>query len=151
MSTTLSEPVMEEYAPWRNRQGYMDLTAYQALANLQRASFGFRPLTYMCSPYSGDVTANIALAREFCAFAVDCYRIPLAPHLLYPQFMDDSDPQVRDLAMFFYRVLLGKCKAIWVYTPRVSRGMRTEIEWACQLDIPITYFDEHFQEVDIHA
>lgn len=151
MSATTLEPVLEECAPWRNGQGYMDSAASRVLSNLRNASFGYRPLTYMCSPFAGDTTANIALAREFCAFAVDKHRIPLAPHLHYPQFMDDSDPEVQDLAMFFNRVLLGKCKTMWVYTPRVSRGMRTEIEWARQLDIPITYLDEHLQEVEIHA
>lgn len=46
---------------------------------------------YICSPYSGDVEANVELARRFSAFTVPVRQIPLAPHLHYPQFMDDTD------------------------------------------------------------
>lgn len=130
-----------------NIEGYPDPTAYRALKNLQRAEYGYRPLVYICSPYSGDVEANMELAQTFCAHAVARCKIPLAPHLLFPQFMDDNDPETRELAMFFNRILLSKCEAIWVYTARVSVGMRVEIEWAHHFDLPIKYFDADFEEV----
>lgn len=76
-------------------------------------------------------------------------KIPLAPHLLFPQFMDDTDASERELAMFFNRILLSKCEAIWGYTARVSAGMRAEIEWAHHLELPITYFDADFQELPL--
>ena len=135
--------------PRKNREGYADPTMYQALKQVQKAEYGYRPLVYICSPYSGDVEANVEVARRFCAHAVARRKIPLAPHLLFPQFMDDSDPDARDLAMFFNRVLLSKCEAIWVYTARVSAGMRAEIEWAHHLELPITYFDADFEEVTL--
>ncbi len=56
--------------------------------------------------------ANLVLARRFCAFAVAASQIPLAPHLHYPQFMDDNDPDKRELTMFFNRILLSKCEGI---------------------------------------
>lgn len=130
-----------------NIEGYPDPTAYRALKNLQRAEYGYRPLVYICSPYSGDVEANMELAQTFCAHAVARCKIPLAPHLLFPQFMDDNDPETRELALFFNRILLSKCEAIWVYTARVSVGMRVEIEWAHHFDLPIKYFDADFEEV----
>lgn len=61
--------------------------------------------------------------------------------------MDDTDPDDRELAMAFNRVLLSKCEAMWVYTGRVSRGMRAEIEWGRELELPIHYFNADFQEV----
>lgn len=135
--------------PSRNMEGYPDPTAFKALKNLQRAEYGYRPLVYICSPYSGDIEDNVKLARTLCAHAVARHTIPLAPHLLFPQFMDDTDPDARDLAMFFNRILLSKCEAIWVYTARVSAGMRAEIEWAHHLELPITYLDADFQEVTL--
>ena len=133
--------------PRKNREGYADPTMYQALKQIQKTEYGYRPLVYICSPYSGDVEANVEVARRFCTHAAACRKIPLAPHLLFPQFMNDSDPDARGLAMFFNRVLLSKCEAIWVYTARVSAGMRAEIEWAHHLELPITYFDADFEEV----
>ena len=87
------------------------------------------------------------LARRFSAFAVAAREIPLAPHLHYPQFMDDADRDARELAMFFNRILLSKCEQLWAYIGRVSTGMRAEIDWAHQMDIPVRFFDADFQEV----
>lgn len=112
-------PLISDLEPWRNSKGYADPTAYKALRAVEISEFGHRPLTYICSLYSEDVEVNVELARDLSAYAVDCRRIPLAPHLLFPQFMDDTDPWDRELAMFFNRVLLSKCEAMWVYTPRL--------------------------------
>lgn len=131
----------------KNSRGYAGPTSYKVLKNLQYTENMARPLTYICSPYSGDVQANTALARQFCSFAVSAGQIPLAPHLLFPQFMDDTDPDEREIAMAFNRVLLSRCDAVWVYTGRVSKGMRAEIEWARELELPICYFNADFQEV----
>lgn len=127
-----------------NMEGYPDPTAYKALKSLQRAEYGYRPLVYICSPYAGAVENNVELARALCAHAVARRKIPLAPHLLFPQFMDDTDASERELAMFFNRILLSKCEVIWV-----SAGMRAEIEWAHHLELPITYFDADFEEVTL--
>jgi hypothetical protein len=132
-----------------NIEGYPDPTAFKALKNLQRAEYGYRPLVYICSPYYRDIDSNVELARALCAHAVSRHKIPLAPHLLFQQFMDDADASDRVLAMFFNRILLSKCEAIWVYTGRVSAGMRAEIEWARHLELPITYFDADFEEVTL--
>ena len=119
----------------KNTEGYLDLTSYHALKKLQREQFGYRPLIYICSPYSGDTEA------------VSAGKIPFAPHLHYPQFMDDADPDQRELAMFFNRVLLAKCEALWAYVGHVSPGMRLEIGWARDLELPIKFFDSDFKEV----
>lgn len=131
----------------KNPEGYPDMTSYHALKNIQRAEYGYRPLVYICSPFSGDTEANIELAKRFCTHAITHRKIPLAPHLHYPQFMDDTDPAQRELAMFFNRVLLAKCEALWAYVGHVSPGMRLEIGWARDLELPIKYFDQDFQEV----
>jgi len=60
----------------------------------------YRPLVYVCSPLSGDVPGNTKMARKFCRFALEKGAIPLAPHLMFPQFMNDDDPAERELAIF---------------------------------------------------
>lgn len=136
-----------------NAEGYSDPTTYQALTNIDRAEkaerkSAFLPLVYICSPYSGDVDANIKKAQEFCRFAVDKGQIPLAPHLIYPQFMNDNDPAERDLAMFFDIILLGKCQEVWVLGDIISKGMSMEIEKANKRKQPVRYFNSKFEEVD---
>ena len=134
-----------------NTEGYPDRTTFKALKNFQRAEYSYRPLVYICSPYSGNVENNVELAQALCAHALSRHKIPLAPHLLFPQFMDDTDANDRELAMFFNRILLSTCEAIWGYTARVSAGIRTEIEWAHHLKLPITYLDVDFEEVTLRG
>ena len=111
-----------------NSEGYGDPTTYEALTNIDKqdkaakkaahfcVSEKYRPLVYICSPYSGTITKNVKRARKFCRFALDIGAIPLAPHLLYPQFMDDENPEERYLATHTINyVLIGKCSEVWVF------------------------------------
>ena len=87
------------------------------------------------------------MARVYSRFAVRNTCIPIAPHLLYPQFMDDSVPAERDIALFMGIVLLTKCEQVWVFGGIISAGMRAEIEKAEKKSIPVRYFTEELEEV----
>lgn len=134
----------------KNAEGYSDPTAYEAVRRIEErecARSVFRPLVYICSPLSGDVPGNQERARKYSRFAVDKGAIPLAPHLLFPQFMDDSDPAERSLALYMDMVLLSKCGEVWVFGETISRGMAAEIEKAKRKGKPIRYFDRDCKEV----
>lgn len=134
-----------------NAEGYPDPTAYEALtrAVLEEKKSAFRPLVYICSPYSGDTEANAESARRYCRFAAAQNRIPVAPHLLYPQFLDENSPAERELGLFFGMVLLGKCAEVWVFGGAVSAGMAAEIVRAKRKGQPIRYFSDACEEVSI--
>lgn len=134
-----------------NSEGYHDPTTYEALSNVEKEEKAvrrvYRPLVYICSPYAGEVETNVNMARVYSRFAVRNACIPLAPHLLYPQFMDDSVPAERSLALLMGMVLLGKCDQMWVFGSIISKGMAAEIEKAEKKKIPIRYFTEELEEV----
>lgn len=136
---------------YRNSEGYPDPTAGEALsriaANEKQFLRAFRPIVYICSPYSGDVVGNVAAARRYCRFAVDKGFIPIAPHLLYPQFLNDDDPSERELGLFFGNALLSKCAEVWVFGSRISSGMEAEIKRAKWKGYHLRYFTEECQEV----
>ncbi len=48
----------------KNAEGYPDSTTFQALRRVQRAEFGYRPLTYICSPYRGNTQAKTSPAAK---------------------------------------------------------------------------------------
>ena len=112
-----------------------------------RKSRPYRPLVYICSPYSCDVERNIKRAQEFCRFAVTHNAIPFAPHLLFPQFMDDDSLRERELAMQFNKILQGKCDEVWVLGSYLSEGMRRELALASKRHQVIRWFDMNFREV----
>jgi len=134
-----------------NSEGYHDPTTYEALSKIEKeqkaAKRAYRPLVYICSPFAGDVEGNTEKARRYSRFAVRCACIPFAPHLLFPQFMDDSVPTERSIALFMGMVLLGKCDQIWVFGRTISAGMAAEIEKAEKKNIPVRYFTEELEEV----
>lgn len=137
-----------------NSEGYYDPTAYEALTAVEkeaRAAKGFRPLVYICSPYSGDIERNTEAARRYSRFAVESGYIPITPHLLYPQFMDDSNQQQRELGLRFALILLGKCDELWVFGNCFSSGMKAEIDRAKRKNYTIRYFSGECKGVQANA
>lgn len=136
-----------------NPEGYLDSTAYTALENIDRQtrsagrSPNYRPLVYICSPYKGDVEKNVQNARDYCRVATERGYIPIAPHLLFPQFLNDNVPEDRELGMFMGLVLLTKCREIWVFGEVVTEGMAAEIDSAKRKDIRVRNFSSDYREV----
>lgn len=134
----------------KNSEGYTDVVPYLAMNHItqeERAEKVYRPLVYICSPFRGDVESNTTKTREFCRFALENGQIPLAPHLMFPQFMSDENQEERDLALFMDIVLMGKCQEVWVLADRISEGMEAEITKAKKRRQPVRYFNGGFEEV----
>ncbi|WP_270421235.1 DUF4406 domain-containing protein [Acidaminococcus massiliensis] len=129
-----------EMNPKRNAEHYPDPTAYQAIRNAEPPRFPFRPVVYICSPYAGDVERNVLRARRYCRYAADRGFIPLAPHLLLPQFLDEKTE--RNLALFMGISLLSKCAELWIFGEIISQGMEVEIRYAQKKGKPIKYISE---------
>ena len=131
-----------------NSEGYYDPTTYEALSKIEREEKAarYRPLVYICSPFSGDISGNIERAKKYSRYAVDSKAIPIAPHLLFPQFMDDDAE--RELALFMDMVLLGKCEELWMFGETVTEGMSAEIAKAKRKNMKIRYFTEDCEEAD---
>jgi hypothetical protein len=135
---------------YKNAEGYSDPTTFYALCAIEKeekALRAFRPIIYICSPYAGDVENNIAAARRYCRFAVESGFIPIAPHLLFPQFLDDDNPKERELGLFFGNALLSKCAELWVFGDHISKGMEAEIRRATWKGYHIRYFTDTCEEV----
>ncbi|MFY9282846.1 MAG: DUF4406 domain-containing protein [Miniphocaeibacter sp.] len=131
-----------------NSEGYYDPTPHKALTNImkkEKTKKEYLPLVYIASPFSGDMERNTTKAQGYCRFAVKEGYIPLAPHLHYPQFLDDEDPDERKLGLRFALILLGKCEELWVFD-RVSKGVAQEIAKAKRRNMPIRYFNSKCEE-----
>ena len=133
-----------------NSEGYYDPTPYYAIQHLERQeipTFPYRPVVYVCSPLAGNVQENQKAARRYCRFTVDRGKIPVAPHLLFPQFMDDENQTDRALTIFMDIVLLSKCSELWVFGNTVSKGMSAEISYARRKGKMIRWYDSDCKEV----
>lgn len=126
-----------------NAEGYPDPTAFEALKNIEN-QYRF---IYVCSPYRGNIEHNSNRARGYSRFVVSRGHIPLAPHLLFPQFLEEDDQEERELGLSYALFLLRKCNELWVFGSKVSEGMEREIKRANKLRIPIKFFNERCEEV----
>ena len=133
-----------------NSEGYKDPVVYEALTRVEaearaaRAAAAYRPLVYICSPYAGDIEKNTYRARAFSRFAVEKKYIPIAPHLLCPQYLNEETERWLGLKMGI--VFMGKCEEIWVFGDVVSEGMAAEIDKAKRMRKKIRYFTDDLQE-----
>ena len=93
---------------------------------------------YICSPCRGDYENNIQRAKEYSRAAAMKGCIPIAPHIYLTQFMDDTIPAERELALSFGRELVLQCDELWAFgLSHPSAGMAGEIEVAKAAGIPV--------------
>ena len=125
-----------------NAEGYHDPTAYEALTRIEQEEKHRerKKIVFICSPYAGDVEDNTTRARRYGRFAVLESTVPIIPHLMYPQFLEDEDPEERQLGLDMGIILLSRCHELWVFGDRISSGMSVEISKAKRWSIPIRYF-----------
>ena len=84
---------------------------------------------YICSPYRGNVERNVDDARRYCRMAVDDGFIPVAPHIYFTQFLDDSVENERKAGIEAGIQLMLECDEMWVFG-EPTEGMMKEIECA---------------------
>lgn len=85
---------------------------------------------YVCSPFAAPTAAgvreNVERARAICRDVAKRGDAPLAVHLLYPAFLDDTVPEERELGVACGRSWLLAADEVWVFGSP-SPGMRAEI------------------------
>ncbi len=139
-------------ADFYNSEGYASPTEHEAFTRIEREekaaakAAAYRPVVYICSPYSGNTERNVENAKRYSRFAVDRHYLPITPHIYFTQFMDDNIPEERDTAIFMNWVLMSKCVELWVFGDIISSGMNAEIERAKRKHMKIRYFTEDLEE-----
>lgn len=145
---------------YKNKEGYPDPVAGAAMATIMKeyrqnqrriyrknAEIKARPKVYIVSKYAGDIEKNTAAAVSYARFAVEKKRIPVVSHLLYPQILNDDDPDQRELGLLFGQALLALCEEVWVFGTEYSTGMQAEIHEARRLNKRIRFFNERLEEI----
>lgn len=135
-----------------NAEGYFSPTEHEAFTRIEKEeraaakAAAFRPIVYICSPYSGDTERNVDNAKRYSRFAVDRHYLPVTPHIYFTQFMNDAIPDERDISIFMNWVLMSKCVELWVFGDIISSGMKAEINRAKRKRMKIRYFTEELEE-----
>lgn len=103
---------------------------------------------FICSPYRGDVEKNIKAAREHARMAAIIGYCPIAPHLFFPQFLNDNDPEERIKGITLGVEQMKACDEVWLFGSRISNGMAYELEQAKELRIPVRLYDNEGNRIN---
>lgn len=105
---------------------------------------------YICSPFhpvltdpilfANEMIDNLKLAKDAATLAVLRGCDPVAPHLCYPQFLNDDDEYERQLGVELGLKALRSCDELWIISPRISSGMSAEIKEAQKCGIKVLMF-----------
>lgn len=99
-------------------------------------------IIYVASPYAGDIPKNTGFAKKACRHVMNEGHAFFVPHLLYPQLLNDGNPQERQAGLDMGIAMLSRCDELWCYGNYTSSGMRFEIEAADKLGIPVRRIKE---------
>ena len=94
---------------------------------------------FICSPFAGDTERNIAYAIECCKEAIKRGYTPIAPHLYFPQFLDDNNPEQREKGLILGReAMKEKCDIVFIGDKYgISDGMKGDLEFANEMGVPV--------------
>ena len=98
-------------------------------------------MVYIASPLRGDYNTNIKNAVEYCSIAAELGVLPMAPHIIFSQWCNDTIPQQREQGLQLGLSLLEKSEELWVMGDQISEGMKGEIAFAKEHDIPTFYVE----------
>ena len=102
---------------------------------------------FICSPFrpsgtteherADDLRKNREMARLACRYAVSQGCMPMVPHLFFPEFLSENEPDEREAGIRFGLDWLKSCDELWVIGTKVTEGMLCEISEAVRLGIPV--------------
>lgn len=87
-------------------------------------------------------TEELDCEPGYCAYAASCGVIPLAPHTIFTQYLNDAVPEQREQGLRMGHELLERCDELWVMGDTISQGMKDEIGLATFLQLPILYVSD---------
>lgn len=99
-----------------------------------------RKKVFICSPFRGDETKNSMRAAGYCRKAYEEGYLPFAPHLFFPQFLNEGSLAERADGIAMGMIFLKECDEVWVFG-KATDGMMQEIKFATEQGVPV-YFKE---------
>lgn len=95
-------------------------------------------VVFVCSPYGGK-RANVKRAINYCLMEIEMGNVPFAPHLLYPQILDEATD--RQLGIDMGLEILQRVDELHAWSDEITPGMRQEIDAAEHMGIPVRYME----------
>lgn len=106
---------------------------------------------FICSPFRGNIEENTKAAQFFAKIIIQTGRVPIAPHLYFPQFLDEENPNERMNGIEMGLELMDVCDEVYVLGFNITEGMRFELDHARAKRIPVRLYDEYMNAVNLRT
>jgi len=106
---------------------------------------------FICSPYRGNIEENTKSAQFFSKIIIGTGRVPIAPHLYFPQFLNEENPHERMNGIEMGLELMNVCDEVYVFGFTITEGMKFELEHARKKRIPVRLYDEYMNAVNLRT
>lgn len=106
---------------------------------------------FICSPFRGDIKENTKRAVYYAKMAVKAGEIPIVPHLIFPAFLDENNPNERLKGIEMGLELMEICEEVWVFGFQITDGMKLELDHAREKQIPVRLYDVDGAKVGSHT
>lgn len=106
---------------------------------------------FICSPYRGNIEENTKSAQFFTKIIIGTGRVPVAPHLYFPQFLNEENPHERMNGIEMGLELMNVCDEVYVFGFTITEGMKFELEHARKKRIPVRLYDEYMNAVNLRT
>ena len=104
-------------------------------------------LIYICSPYRGDIKANMARAKRYCYFAHSVGGAPITPHFHNPMFLGEILPDERRTGIEIGFEYLQLVDELWCFGDHLTEGMERELQVAKERKLTVRFFNDRCEEV----
>lgn len=106
---------------------------------------------FICSPFRGNIEENKKAAQFFAKVIIGTGRVPVAPHLYFPQFLDEENPNERMNGIEMGLELMDVCDEVYVLGFIITEGMKFELDHARAKHIPVRLYDEYMNAVNLRT
>lgn len=73
-----------------------------------------RTFAYICAPYNATREFPSEKTKEYCRTLLELGYLPVAPNMMFSQFMKDTVPQEREARRDMAQSLLRRCRVLVV-------------------------------------
>ena len=104
---------------------------------------------FICSPYQGNIEENKKKAAYYAKIVAKAGNVPVAPHIYFPTFLDEKNPNERMTGIEMGLELMDTCDMVYVFGFEITEGMRFELEHAKEMKKPVRLYDTDFNPVNV--
>lgn len=77
---------------------------------------------FICSPYQGNIEENKKKAAYYAKIVAKAGNVPVAPHIYFPTFLDEKNPNERMTGIEMGLELMDICDMVYVSVLRLRKA-----------------------------